>query len=465
MSSDTLSALRHQHPNFIYEACDWSFDNGDLICNFHFRLQNISGEDIIFEPSLELHNLAASQIESKDQGLLQTWVFSLGMIELLSYWKASCSPRITIQSGYLDQSQVDFWLTVLRNGLSEFFYTNSIDGWSQDFVNIVVDVPEANRIKVAPDTTSHKERCLVPVGGGKDSLVTIELLRCHPLFSSPDFISLFLLNPSDQTDALVQSIEVSHHTYVTRRLDPQLLLLNKKGYLNGHTPFSALLSFVTVFSAWLGDFRYVILSNEQSANEGNIVWQGHAINHQYSKSYEYEKLFRQYVHQHLSQTIEYFSLLRPWFELKIAQQFSLHPRYFAQFRSCNRGKKAGIWCGQCPKCLFVYIMLSAFLPPPDVMSIFGSNLLDDNLLRPILDELTGEVPCKSFECVGLRTETLSALYLAIQQHQGSPLPQLLATAATKILPKYHNLPEMVQTHLEGFSSDHFVPESFLSLLK
>src|SRR5581483_11987786 len=170
-------------------------------------------------------------------------------------------------------------------------------------------------------------RALVLTSGGKDSAVTLELLRQAGI----DFDCL-LLNPTPAALAIARQAGCGRTFIVRRSIDPKLLELNAAGYLNGHTPFSALLAFLGVTVATLNGYRRVIVSNERSAEEPGIEYLGYAINHQYSKTFEFETKFRDYCARHLRVGVEYFSLLRPLYELQIAKIFSRHPQYFPLFR-------------------------------------------------------------------------------------------------------------------------------------
>lgn len=107
--------------------------------------------------------------------------------------------------------------------------------------------------------------------------------------------------------------------------------------MNGHTPFSAIVAFLSFYTAYLIGAEHIVLSNESSANEGNLS--GASVNHQYSKSFAFEHDFQQYAHKNLMPDIHYFSLLRPFNELQIAKYFAALPQYHAVFRSCNAGSK------------------------------------------------------------------------------------------------------------------------------
>ena len=169
---------------------------------------------------------------------------------------------------------------------------------------------------------------------------------------------------------------------VKRTLDARMLELNRQGYLNGHTPFSALVAFSSLIGAAILDLDYVALSNESSANESTVP--GSSVNHQYSKSFEFEKDFHQYAGRYLPGSAYYFSLLRPLSEFQIAWIFSGLKQYHDIFRSCNSGSKTDSWCGHCPKCLFVCLILSPFLGQEELEKIFGRAMLEDLSLRETL---------------------------------------------------------------------------------
>ena len=196
---------------------------------------------------------------------------------------------------------------------------------------------------------------------------------------------------------------------VKRVIDKGLIDLNKEGFLNGHTPFSAIVAFVSYFVAYLSNRKYIVLSNEGSANEPTVL--GTNINHQYSKTFEFENDFYLYTKKYFKIDIKYFSLLRPIKEIQIAYLFSKYTKYHDIFRSCNVGSKQDpwVWCCNCPKCLFVYIMLEAFMKKEDVINIFGSDLLDNKDLEEYFLQLIGESETKPFECVGTIEEVKFAM--------------------------------------------------------
>jgi hypothetical protein len=247
---------------------------------------------------------------------------------------------------------------------------------------------------------------------------------------------------------------------VIRKIDPVLLELNQKGFLNGHTPFSALLGFVSVLMAALAGSKYVALSNESSANEPTVAT---GENHQYSKSFEFESDFRNYVFNNLNEDLEYFSFLRPLSEYSIAKLFSQFKHHHKVFKSCNAGSKTDSWCCNCSKCLFTNIILSPFLGLTQRVQIFGKDLYEDPGLQKYFDELTGLADEKPFECVGTIDEVNLALYETIQSSD-PPLPYLLEKfKASDVLKDFQINKTVIK--VTDLDNDHFLNTDFLNILK
>jgi hypothetical protein len=254
-------------------------------------------------------------------------------------------------------------------------------------------------LELTPIKTSGN---LIPIGGGKDSVVTLEVLKACAKDNIP-----FVMSPPQAAYDCIAVAGYQSYLEAKRIFDSKIMQMNEEGYLNGHVPFSAILAFISTLGAALVGKAYIPLSNERSANEPSVI--GTSFNHQYSKSYEFELDFDSYLHGFLSKDITYFSLLRPLYEIQIGEMFSHYEDYHQVYRSCNRGKKENVWCGACAKCLFVYIILSPYVPRKKLIAQFGKDLLDDETLIPILDELIGIKETKPFECVGTIWEVRFAL--------------------------------------------------------
>lgn len=375
-------------------------------------------------------------------------MFSLGMAELVSYWKCCCSPRVEIRCGALSERQKNWWKKLYFNGLGEFFYRNQIDADFDDFMTIEAPAPTEKK-RFAPRLSGS----LVPIGGGKDSAVSLELLK-----QAGEDITPFMINGRKAIFGCVEAagIPLEKAVCFKRTIDKTLLELNKKGYLNGHTPFSAVVAFSTVLCGCFLNKRYAVLSNESSANETYV--DGKNVNHQYSKSTEFERDFREYCAENFSDCTEYFSLLRPLSEWQIAREFVKYPQYFPVFQSCNLGGKTDIWCCECAKCLYVYILLAAFLDDETLVKIFGCDMLSKTELSEILDGLMLDGEDKPFECVGTKSEVRLALSMALDRRKGNP-PTLLVRFAERF-------PDYQPVDLKNFfDRDNFVPEKFLPYVR
>lgn len=443
--------LREQYPLFSYHGYHMEETPEELRFWFDFEIAGLAK----FQPAWTIKKCYVPGWDATDE-VIQKLVFSIGMVELCSYWKITCSPLVEIHAADLDEEQIAWWKKQYYWGLGEFFYTNGIHVSMDEFMHIkTLGNPFA-----ASKGRHHLEGCLIPVGGGKDSVVTMELLKKQP---GRQFA--YILNNRGATQASVDAAGFadSNVVKVKRTLDARMLELNRQGYLNGHTPFSALVAFSATLFAYVNHLQYVVLSNEDSANESTV--EGTSINHQYSKSFDFENDFHQYEQRYIRSGVYYFSLLRGWSEFQIAREFARHPEYFSVFRSCNAGSKQDVWCCSCPKCLFVYLILSPFIDQERLKTMFGEDLLAKRELFDILEKLVGFQKEKPFECVGSRAEINTAICLTIQslQERGAVIPPLLDHYMT--LPQYEEYRNRDNVFTNYFNERNLIPELFLPLVK
>ncbi|MDR1758570.1 MAG: hypothetical protein LBR51_06410 [Bacteroidales bacterium] len=407
-----FNQLRKKYPLFEYFSYQIEVDARTITMFFDFRV----GESLKFQPQMVLHlgNHARASLAYED---LDGLVWHIGLIELLSYWKSTCSADIQVRGGFLTPEQEKWWKKLYYHGLGEFFYQNGISVEEDNFVKFVQDLSSARylssqfKYKKQPQST----RVIVPIGGGKDSVVTLEMLK-----TSREVIP-FIINPRQASWDCLEIAGFSREDAVVleRVIDPKLLELNRDGFLNGHTPFSAMLAFYSLLVSYATETRDIALSNEASANEATIP--GTRINHQYSKSIEFEQDFAAYVKTYMGDCAHYYSYLRKYNELWIAEKFAQYPDYFPVFRSCNAGSFQNRWCGKCAKCLFTAIILSPFLSENTLFRIFGKDMLDDADLLPLFEELTGMAKEKPFECVGTIAEVNDAVKRVIEKYKGKYL--------------------------------------------
>jgi hypothetical protein len=241
-----------------------------------------------------------------------------------------------------------------------------------------------------------------------------------------------MLNPSSAARKIAAHVTPADPVIIHRTICPELLELNRRGFLNGHTPFSGYLAFLGAACLLLHGYSNVIVANERSSDEANVSYLGREINHQYSKSFRFERLFDEYLAKFLVANGRYFSFVRPLYELQIGKVFSGFPAFFELFKSCNRNRSDS-WCGQCPKCLSVFLTMYPFVPRSALLKIFGRDLFYSEETIPILRELAG-FEIKPFECVATTAEIIAALGLSVTKANasGEPLPAVLQYAVENI---------------------------------
>ena len=449
-NAEKFQKLREEFPVFTFDGFDYQYSDKGLRIQYHFNLS----ERYFFHPTLIISGKDFFIKNNIVEEYMENILFQIGMIEMVSYWKASCSPVIVIKKYALGEGQVKWWKKLYFKGLGEFLYLNGITVSEDDFVQIHGEGNAAFK----PFILDLQDSVVIPVGGGKDSVVTLELLNAQP-GNVP-----LILNPREASKGTVKKKGYYYDSIIEvhRAIDPALLELNEAGFLNGHTPFSALLAFVSVLSAVMSGKKYIALSNESSANESTV--KDLEINHQYSKSVEFEEAFRDYVKSYISADIEYFSFLRPLNELQISRLFSGFPLFFDVFKSCNAGSKTDIWCGKCAKCLFTFIILSPFIDHQQLVKIFGKNLWDDLTLKQTFEELTGCAETKPFDCIGTIEEVNVTICAFLKKNpQAAEFALLKFYMEKDVFLRYRE--EDFSALLNFYDSHHFIPEKFESILK
>lgn len=408
---------REKYKEFYFNNYEIEESEEEIIIKYEFEIPGLTK----FKPQTKIlkKSLKLKDTQSKQA---QNMAFHIGLIELISYWKSTCSPKIVIKCGYLNEDQKQWWKKIYFYGLGELFYTNNIKTNIDEFVIIECE-NEENKIEYEKMEDSS-EGYIVPIGGGKDSVVTLETLKIN---KKNDYCLIINPKPVTLKCAEIAGLEDNNIIEIYRTIDKNLIKLNEEGFINGHTPFSAMLAFTSYFVAYLLSKKYVALSNENSANESNVV--GEKINHQYSKSFEFECDFENYANKYLKAPVKYFSFLRPLNELQIAKIFSRHEKYHKTFKSCNVGskEKEWKWCCNCAKCLFAYIILSPYLYKEKLVGIFGENMFENTELLKTFIELTGNGETKPFDCVGTYEEVNFAISKTIGniEKENKEIPYLL----------------------------------------
>lgn len=384
----------------------YSFDRKERTAKFVYQTI-LESNRLEFVDTIHLpHGIPMTSIsqETEDEMLK-----GLHLILGISYWKLHCVHQIDLGPHKLNPQQAEFWNTIYGIGLGEFYFVNKIDFPSSPlFESTPLYQPPS------PTTKTNQQRALVGIGGGKDSIVSARLMEEH----HKPYAAFVMENVGQRVSVkpVIQQLDVDALT-VQRKLDDQLFTLSN--VFKGHIPVSAIYAFIGTFAALLFDYSVVIVSNEHSANEGNIMYQGREINHQWSKSEYFEKLFQDYVSQSISTSVTYFSLLRPFTEYQIVNMFSRYEEFFPIFWSCNNNLRlrkehntSQLWCNSCPKCAFAFAMLAAFLPKEKLIDIFHENLFAKKQLETTFRQLLGIAEMKPLECVGTAKEVAFAFYQA-----------------------------------------------------
>ena len=327
----------------------------------------------------------------------------LHLITGVSYYKAAVPNEIRIDGYAIDAATAVLMEQVYVHGLGEFAYRNGLSLHGR------VRFPVATQAPAPAAAAGLREHALVAIGGGKDSLVSIEALRGAGVDQTVTWIGGSQLIAACAARTGLPTLNIG------RALAPELFEYNRQGAWNGHIPVTAINSAIMVLAALLHGVDQVVFSNERSASYGSMIPGTGEVNHQWSKGWAFESAFGAYVQSHVAADLQYYSLLRPLSELAVARQFARTDHYDAHFSSCNRNfhllgeRPTNRWCGVCPKCHFVFLALAPFMPKPRLVGIFGRNLLDDANQTGGFDALLEYQDHKPFECVGEGQESRAAM--------------------------------------------------------
>lgn len=429
---------------FIIDSAEFNAETGEA--RFHYRLS-----DHTFTERLELGvGFDLERAQSNDFAhLLDLAAAILGV----SYFKLKAPKQIDLTALNLTADDQVLIKDVYENGLGEFYTRNDLKRFGQ----IQYDFAPAYE---AQHDLDWPAKSLVLIGGGKDSLVSVDLLTRANIPFTP-----FAVNPKGPIITSSNQIE-QNPIFVRRYLSPNLFELNgQPGFYNGHVPSTAINSAIAAMIAALYGYNEIILSNERSASEGNVEFDGREVNHQHSKSFDFEQLIATSFATASHNNLGYFSMLRPFSEVRIGQLFARTEKFDQHFSSCNENFKQNQdgpkrWCTNCPKCHFVSLILAPFMSPERLTNIVGKNVLDDDAKLDAFRELSGLSGHKPWECVGEILEAAASLwYLAHQDAwQGAAIVKILKPE----LEAFYGAPalESAWHELLQDANTHNVPEKY-----
>ena len=388
-----------KYTNFIFK--DYLFNRDLKTLELFYSFDNILNfkESFVFD----------FPFSNYDNQILDQALFNLFLMAGISYFKAYPVDHVVITKKGLTKKESEFFERTYRKGLGEYFYMNKLD--PSNPISFGGELPKKISLNYSGDGL------MIGLGGGKDSLVVVEALK-----ASDKKIKTWSLGHNELLKPLVNRVGLEH-CFIQRTIDPLLFELNAKGALNGHVPISAILSCVGVVVTILNGYSDVVVGNEASASENNLKYKDVLINHQYSKSIQYEKDFQELLKLDFGIGLRYYSFLRPLSELRIGEIFAkkYFDKYKAFFSSCNRSYVHGnnhlFWCGECPKCAFMFLILTPFIDKHKLASLWkGKNLLEDQNLIPTYKELLGIAGHKPLDCVGEIREARLAMDLAFKKY-------------------------------------------------
>lgn len=391
----------------------------------------------------------APPVPAERAGALAAVLRLLHLMAGVSYYKAAVPETIVVHGEQPDDATADLLDALYLHGLAEFAYRNGLDLRGR------VRFPRGGNLPPA-GVLDLPRRALLPIGGGKDSVVVVEAVKSIGADATATWVGNSPLIAACAARTGLPMLNIG------RELSPGLFELNRLGAWNGHIPVTAVNSAILAMAAVIYGHSAVVFANERSASVATLEYEGQEVNHQWSKGFMFEQALQGYLHSHVAQDLDYCSLLRPHSELAVTRAFArLGAPYFDVFSSCNRNfrilgpKPADRWCGQCPKCHFVFLALAPFMPKPRLLTIFGRNLLDDESQAAGFDALLEFRDHKPFECVGEGAEARAAMH-ALSQRAEWKEDALVARFRREILPQLDVSLLAVEPWLQPASA-HLVP--------
>jgi UDP-N-acetyl-alpha-D-muramoyl-L-alanyl-L-glutamate epimerase len=402
-----IDRLREFYPVFRVDDAWAEIHESSVELNFAFSVAAMK-----FQPVVRLHGLRPDEMVRLSTETSHSLIRALAIIEAFSYWKAFCSPTIEVALPPPGADELDWWRSFWPDAMAEFFYRNGIDFTDAGFLDIVAaPARETARLEGAeahrkPGATALQPVPLVMFSGGKDSLALALMLSD----GGRRQIDCFLYNPTSEQSRLAESVAAGGRILrVERHILPELLELNAKNHPNGHTPYSAYLGVAATLVGYLRGSENVVAGNSRSDDEPNIdSYFGRSVNHQWTKTYAFEKALRDYRDRWVPCAPTYSSPFRPLFELQVLSSLSDSIDSYLRTASCNRTKGIG-WCGECAKCAWVFLATAALFGLSTAVQKFNADLFTRSDLSELYMRMAGLVGTKPFECTGTEEEVRVAI--------------------------------------------------------
>ena len=401
-------------------ASSFTFGSYDVdpvrsVVTFTYRVAFPNGKEQTYTDRLFFKDVPKEAWDTVPKAVLEPTLQALLLMLGINYWCVFPTRNMHIEGFTLTKEQAHFWDTLYLNGLAEFFYLMKMD-----FQDLIAFPYDASAVAPAPARFVHPKRALLLNGAGKDSILSAEMLKAagRPF----DFLAFDPKPAHRPVAALVGAKTVS----VTRLRDVRLNMAAAFFRVSGAYPSVSTFTFVATLLAELLGYDSIIFSNERSADSGNLTYRGLPVNHQWCKSTEAEKMINDYLQRYITSDITTLSLLRSYSELEIVRQFVRYPQYLRVVTSCNAYfwltpperifSRTPYWCGECPKCVFLFACFSAYLPKREVLGMFGANLYARKRLLSLFKNILGIEGSKPLDCVGEPEEMILAMHYASRRN-------------------------------------------------
>lgn len=382
-----------------------------------------------------------------------------GMAKAFQYVQHFLVSELRVHNSLFDEQEENFWKIYYEKYSMELFYSQKIP---LDFLCKISFYREEAAFPHDHLIVS-KKTILLGVGGGKDAIYAYETLEQSKIPTAL-FYTYETNEEYELRHALTQQMSIKYNRkyYWAKRNEiatPEIrdiIARQKKAGIKPSAPAASTNAIrMAIFSLSEG-FGYISTCNEKSADFGNTIYKGKEVNHQYSKSLSFEKALGERL-QAIIPGLQYFSILKPLYEVRIVQGFSKLTEYHSHFNSCNRN--AATWCLSCSKCAFIYVLLAAFLRPEQLSDIFQENLFNKPSLKESFLELMGLVGIKPLECVGEKEEVWLALFWAKKYgHTGT----IIDMFHEKVLPSIDvTALEKKYMHIYDKKTEHCIPSEIL----
>jgi hypothetical protein len=429
----------------VLEISGWKLEFPVLTINY--TLKNVE-----YINRIEFNNIPEVDFLSIDEDSLAAFSAHIGIVWAPVFFKVDYISVIYCRFLNFDRDWCEFHKNIIENRMREFRFLQGLN-----FNASIAIIGNPKEKLPAITRKPFVEGALVLNGGGKDSATSAEILK-----EAGIHFQWFTVGLNSVRKAVVDQAGVGDGYHIRYYTDDKIRSNSKFSY----TPLSgpSFYSTVALFVSYLKGLRYIVLSNEYSANDPNIVIFGVEINHQFSKSYGFESLYSKFIKQHFDHSFEYFSLLRPLYELAIVQIFKEHPKYFDKFISCNIGISKGAWCCDCEKCAFICLCFGAFFDDEVLLGIFGKNLLESPNIRKYLIGLCDD-STKAWECVGVKEECQLALRLFLNRRPSADFNEYPYRADLELHCKHVDIEKFTLKYLNSFNSPHLLPPKFECALR